>query len=92
VALMEAMAMEIPCVATAVMGVPELIRNEVDGLLVAPANEEELAAALARYLDDSELRHRLGKAGRRRVAECYDLNRNTAGLAEILREVPPVEC
>jgi glycosyltransferase involved in cell wall biosynthesis len=37
-------------------------------------------------LGDSELRQRLGKAGRRRVVECYDLKRNTAALAEILRE------
>jgi colanic acid/amylovoran biosynthesis glycosyltransferase len=86
VVLMEAMAMEIPCVATTVMGVPELIRHEVDGLLVAPANEEELTAAIDRYLVDSELRQRLGKAGRRRVIECYDLKHNTAGLAEILRD------
>ncbi len=92
VVLMEAMAMEIPCVATAVMGVPELIRHEVDGLLVASGSADELAAALERYLDDSELRRRLGKAGRRRVLECYDLSRNTAGLAEILAEIPPVEC
>ena len=87
VVLMEAMAMEIPCVATSVGGVPELIRHEVDGLLVAPGDEEQLATALARCLDDTELRQRLGKAGRRRVMECYDLNRNTAALAEILREV-----
>jgi len=39
VVLMEAMAMQVPCVATWVAGVPELIRNEIDGLLVAPADE-----------------------------------------------------
>jgi glycosyltransferase involved in cell wall biosynthesis len=89
VALMEAMAMEIPCVATAVMGVPELIRHELDGLLVGRGSEDELAAAIARYLDDSELRQRLGKAGRRRVLEHFDLYRNTAALADTLREVPP---
>lgn len=87
VVLMEAMAMEIACVATSVMGVPELIRHEVDGLLAAPSDEAELAAALGRYLDDSELRQRLGKAGRRRVTESYDLKRNTAALGEILREL-----
>ena len=53
VVLMEAMAMEIACVATWVTGVPELIRNEVDGLLVPPGDEVELARALSRLMDDS---------------------------------------
>jgi glycosyltransferase involved in cell wall biosynthesis len=47
VVLMQAMAMEIACVATWVTGVPELIRNEVDGLLVPLGDEAELARALA---------------------------------------------
>src|SRR5271163_2364453 len=37
VVLMEAMAMEIPCVSTFVAGIPELIRNDVDGILVSPS-------------------------------------------------------
>jgi colanic acid/amylovoran biosynthesis glycosyltransferase len=87
VVLMEAMAMEIACVSTSIMGIPELIRNEVDGLLVEPANEEELAAALVRLLDQPELRLRLGKSARRRVVECYDLGRNTAEFAAMLGEI-----
>jgi colanic acid/amylovoran biosynthesis glycosyltransferase len=85
VVLMEAMAMEIPCVTTRITGIPELIRDQVDGLLVPPANDEELAAAIARLMDDSELRRRIGRAGRQRVVEDYDLRRNTAQLAEIFR-------
>jgi len=86
VVLMEAMAMEISCVTTWITGIPELIRNEVDGLLVAPSNEKQLAAALARLLDDPELRVRLGKSARQRVLENFDLNRNTALLAAAFRE------
>lgn len=86
VVLMEAMAMEIPCVTTWITGVPELIRNELDGLLVAPSSEKQLAAALARLLDDPELRVRLGTSARRRVVESFDLNRNTALLAAVFRE------
>ncbi|HYL35013.1 MAG TPA: glycosyltransferase family 4 protein [Bryobacteraceae bacterium] len=85
VVLMEAMAMEIPCVATRITGIPELIRDELDGLLVAPASEEELASALARLIDDADLRLRLGRWARRRILECYDLNRNVAALADLLR-------
>lgn len=85
VVLMEAMAREIPCVATFVNGVPELIRDGVDGLLVAPSDAEALADALARLMDDSELRRRLGAAGRRRVEARYDLARNVELLAEVFR-------
>lgn len=83
VVLMEAMAMEIPCVATHVNGVPELIRDGVDGLLVNPSDARGLACALARLMDDEGLRRRLGESGRERVRERYDLEKNVGRLAEI---------
>ena len=85
VVLMEAMAMEIPCVATWVAGIPELIADGVQGLLVAPSDEEGLARAIARLLDEPELRRRLGRAGRERVLEQYDLDTNFSRLAGIFR-------
>lgn len=89
VVLMEAMAMEIPCVATRITGVPELIRDGTDGLLVAPSDAGELAHAIARLMDDPELRVALGRAGRRRVIECYDLAANVDRLADIFRRRLP---
>lgn len=83
VVLMEAMAMEIPCVTTCITGIPELIRDEVDGLLVSPSDEDALAGALARLMDEPEFAEKLGKDGRRRVQEKYDLQRNTMRLGEI---------
>jgi glycosyltransferase involved in cell wall biosynthesis len=83
VVLMEAMAMEIPCVSTHITGIPELIRNGVDGLLVAPSDLDGLIAALSSLMDDAELRERLGKSGRQRVVEHYDLNRSVQTLAGI---------
>ncbi|MCB9883546.1 MAG: glycosyltransferase [Planctomycetes bacterium] len=83
VVLMEAMAMEIPCVTTNITGIPELIRHDVDGLLVMPSDDEELATQLGRLLGDQSLRERLGRAGRRRVLERYDLHRNVERLANI---------
>ena len=85
VVLMEAMAMEIPCVTTWITGVPELIRADVDGLLIAPADAEALAAAIARLMDDPELCVRLGRSGRIRVLECYNLERNTERLEQVFR-------
>ncbi|MGA9722971.1 MAG: glycosyltransferase family 4 protein [Candidatus Binatus sp.] len=83
VVLMEAMAMEIPCVSTFVAGIPELIRSNIDGILVPPSDDRELASAIKRLIDDPALRHRLGAAGRRRVMEKYNLDRNVAQLAQI---------
>jgi len=91
VVLMEAMAMEIPCVASWITGIPELIRNEVDGLLVPPAGQEELAAALARLMDDSDLRLRLARSARRRVLEEYNLTCNTRVLSDLLRQLAESE-
>jgi colanic acid/amylovoran biosynthesis glycosyltransferase len=83
VVLMEAMAMEIACVTTHICGIPELIRHEVDGLLVAPSNAEVLAAALARLIDEPALRRRLGAAGRQRVLAEYHLQDNVRKLGQL---------
>jgi glycosyltransferase involved in cell wall biosynthesis len=86
VVLMEAMAMEIPCVTTRITGIPEMIRDGVDGLLVAPSNLDALVEALAKLMDDAPLRERIGKSGRTRILERYDLRRNVERLAEIFAE------
>jgi glycosyltransferase involved in cell wall biosynthesis len=86
VVLMEAMAMELPCVATWVNGVPELIRDGEEGLLVAPSDVEGLALAIGELLKNPELRVRLGRAGRERVLRDYDLRTNTLTLADVFRK------
>ena len=83
IVLMEAMAMEIPCVTTRITGIPELIRNGEDGLLVAPSDAQGLADALERLMTDKQLRKTLGKNGRKRVMDKYDLARNVNRLAEV---------
>jgi glycosyltransferase involved in cell wall biosynthesis len=83
--LMEAMSMEIPCVATWITGVPELIRNGVDGLLVAPSDVEALAEAVGQLAGDSQLRRRIGSAGRARIVDRFQLEKNAAQLAEIFK-------
>jgi colanic acid/amylovoran biosynthesis glycosyltransferase len=86
VVLMEAMAMEVPCISTFVAGIPELVRNEIDGILIPPSDEQALAFSIGRLIEDPNLRRRLGAAGRQRVIEKYDLDRNVARLAEIFTD------
>lgn len=70
-ALLEAMAMSRPVVATAVGGMPEAIEHEVNGLLVPPGDAEALARALGRVLGDAALGARLGRAARGTVEERF---------------------
>ena len=69
--LLEAMALEVPVVATRVAGVPRLIADGQNGLLVDSGSAHGLAQAIRRLLQDETLRHVLGKAGRARVEECH---------------------
>jgi glycosyltransferase involved in cell wall biosynthesis len=69
--LLEAMAMDVPVVATRVAGIPRLIQSEENGLLVEPGSIEDLTRALARLHGDECLRHRLRRAARRTVETCY---------------------
>jgi glycosyltransferase involved in cell wall biosynthesis len=85
VVLMEAMAMQIPCVATWITGIPELITHETDGLLVPPGDAEALARAIARLIDDANLRRTLGEQARQRILEKFDEQRNAEHLAEVFR-------
>ena len=83
VVLMEAMAMGIPCIATWVNGVPELIEPDRDGLLVAPGDPSGLARAIMELITNADLRQRLGRAGRAKVLDAYDIDVNVKKLAEV---------
>ncbi len=70
--LMEAMAAELPVVSTAVSGIPELIDDGVNGLLVPSEDASALADAIWRLAKDPELSHRLAHAGATTIAEHFD--------------------
>lgn len=88
VALMEALAMERPVVATAISGIPELVEDGVTGLLVPPGDAGALATALRGLIEDPERAAALGRAGRRRVASDFDLRRSAAQLARMFGRAP----
>jgi glycosyltransferase involved in cell wall biosynthesis len=85
VAIMEAMAMGLPVVSTTVGGIPELV-DATTGFLVSERDEEALADALARLIEDSKLRDALGRGARARIEERFDLATNTRRLAEMFAE------
>jgi glycosyltransferase involved in cell wall biosynthesis len=71
VACAEAMAYGRPVVASAVGGLLDLVVDGETGLLVPPRDVEALRAALERLLGDTELRRRLGEAGRERIRQHF---------------------
>jgi len=67
--LMEAMACAKPVVATKVGGIPELVRDGVEGVLVESGDVKGLSDAIVRLLRDPGERARMGAAGQQRVAQ-----------------------
>lgn len=84
--MLEAMAMELPVVASRVSGIPEVIEDQVNGALVEAGDARALADALARVLADAPLRARLGAAARRTVLERFDNDRNLELVVGLLRK------
>jgi len=80
-ALLEAMALGLPVVASRAGGNPDLIRHGEDGWLVAPRDAAGFAAALDRLLGDAALRRALGDRARRTARERFPMAR-TAALTE----------
>lgn len=91
VVLMEAMSMEIPCVTTRITGIPELIRDGVDGILAAPSDVRGLADGLGQLMDNPEMREQMGKQARQRIVELYNLEKNVERLADVFRSRLPVD-
>lgn len=75
-ALIEAMAMKLPVVATTVTGIPEIVEDGVSGILIAPHDEQALADAVIKLIQDPTRRKRLGESARKRVEEKFDINKN----------------
>jgi glycosyltransferase involved in cell wall biosynthesis len=86
-ALLEAMAMQTPVVATRIAGVPRVIADGESGLLVPPGNEQTLVDAMRRLLTDERLRERMGAAGRKRMVEQFSFRRRMDNIRAIYDEV-----
>ena len=84
--VLEALAMEVPLVATRIAGVPLVIEDGRNGLLIEPGSVEQLAAGLERLMD-AELRERLRRQGRRTVEERYSFHARMDKMAAVLHDL-----
>ena len=85
--VLEALAMEVPVVATRIAGVPRVIEDGRNGLLVEPGSVEGLADGLGWLLTDDELRERLRHEGRRTVVQRYSFRARMEKVAAIFDEL-----
>jgi spore coat protein SA len=85
--LIEAMACQLPVVATRVGGMTEVVEDTQAGLLVGPGDATALADAIIRLLADDDLRERMGQAGRRRAIERYSWEQVTESLLHLYEDI-----
>jgi glycosyltransferase involved in cell wall biosynthesis len=83
--MVEAMACGKPVVATNSGSIPEVVADEVTGLLVPPGNPLELARALKELISGNELREKMGKRARKRVEDNYSIEVVAKKTAEFLK-------
>lgn len=87
VVVIEALAAGCPVVATSVGGVPDVVREGVDGFLVPMGDTEALAERLTRLAEDPELRATMGAAGRESVPPRYSVKRLVGDIDELYRSL-----
>ncbi|HYA54024.1 MAG TPA: glycosyltransferase family 4 protein, partial [Thermoplasmata archaeon] len=84
-AMLEGLSCGVPVIASETGGLPEAVTDGEEGLLVPPDQPPAWAAAIDRLASDERSRRRMGDAGRARIVREYDLEKQGAALAEILR-------
>jgi glycosyltransferase involved in cell wall biosynthesis len=85
-ALIEAMGVGVPCIASAVGGILDLIDDGESGLLIPPAASDALAETIHRVLTNRELAENLGKRARRKIQDMFDNDQSIGQLETVYRE------
>ena len=84
--LIEAMHAERPIIGTRVGGIPDLIEQEGTGIVVQPKDTNALAGAMQKFLDNEQLRHSFGKAGKKRAKNRFSFAAMLAYTIAIYKE------
>jgi colanic acid/amylovoran biosynthesis glycosyltransferase len=87
VAVMEAMAMEMPVIVTDVGGMSELIDNGVDAIMVRPEQSEEMADAITKVLNNQDLALNLSQESRKKISAKFHHRRSAEALARCLESL-----
>ena len=87
VSLLQASAARIPIIASRAGGMPEAVRDGLNGLLIEPGDVNGLVKAMNHLLDDASLRERMGNAGRQRVLDEFSIDAMCEGNLAVYRKV-----
>ena len=87
VSMLEAMAAKVPVVATSVGGIPEVIRDGENGLLVPPNNSEKLAEKISFVLNEPEYGKRLADAAYQDILKNFSIQHVTKEIERIYLEL-----
>jgi glycosyltransferase involved in cell wall biosynthesis len=85
IVLMEAMSSGLPVVSSDLSGIPELVENGTCGILLPPRDVQALADALKKLCNDAMLRKKMGRNGRKRILEKFDLSKNAFKLLNLIK-------
>ncbi|MFQ5987571.1 MAG: glycosyltransferase family 4 protein, partial [Dehalococcoidia bacterium] len=83
----EAMACEVPVIATKAGALPEVVKEGETGILVPPKNPHALATAIKRLLEDESMRHRMGVEGRKRMERHFSWREAARQILQVYEEV-----
>ncbi len=86
VALMEAMAMEIPVISTKIAGIPELIEDYKNGFLVDASDEVQLAELMIKLINGQSDLELIRRNARKKVEEKYNIEKNINGMIELFNK------
>jgi glycosyltransferase involved in cell wall biosynthesis len=81
---MEAMACGLPVLSSRLSGIPELVEHGRTGILTEPGKADEIAAALQKLHEQPALRWEMGRAGREKVLQEFNLHVSAAQLATLI--------
>jgi glycosyltransferase involved in cell wall biosynthesis len=87
VTVLEALSCETPVVATPVGGIPEIVQNHENGILVPPGNPLKLAEAVQYLLDNKDIRIKMGRHGRESITKNFSIDVIAKRLREIYQKV-----
>ncbi|MHC4424770.1 MAG: glycosyltransferase family 4 protein [Planctomycetota bacterium] len=86
VAMMEAMACEVPVVSTRISGIPEIVRHNVNGLLVDEKEPDALAKAVGTLLSNPDKIRRFGCAARQQIEQNFNITKTATQLRELVQQ------
>jgi glycosyltransferase involved in cell wall biosynthesis len=87
--ILEAMGMGVPVVASDMAGIPDVVAHRRTGILVAPGDRDELAAALLELADDPAARAAMGDAARADTESLYEWSSAFSRYRELIRSLQP---